>query len=778
MKPVLPRTITSAFRSAIAIMVVFGVAALIPVQAQAACANPVGDEGAVIYNDAFSVLQYCDDTDWIGIPDSPVADVNTYGLVGRWRFDESGATTTASDWASGNNGTLTNFATPASSWQPTGGKIGGSLVFGGNAVDEKVLLGDPAALQIPTAITMAAWVKPHATQPANNGRIISKHNGAVGDHYGLHIGDGLTVDCRINNTVDESATDAVVADIWQHVACTYDGAFKRVYVNGVEIGAYARTGAITTTNTVSIGGHINATDRNFRGELDDVRIYNRALTAQEIYRMAAVETGNTYSANGYFVETEAAPGNMGGLTGANALCLSRLQTGSWYGKDAALANGQLTASNVKAWLCASTGCNNLDPFSTYNYASTVNSSNVGVSMNIGAGGFIENDGVPFESPSAFGAGGGYREYFTGRGTNNQPGADNCSDWTSNATNVNTGASDVSFYAEKLFKFTRGCASVNLICLVGAKPGCVEPAGAPGDIIYDDDHNVMVYCNGNGWVPFSAQVSAPDSAGLTAHYKFEHTAGTSLTDHAGSHTGTLNNFTLPAAWTAGHIGANALDFDGTDDYVDLASPGDFSFDAAGTYTWAVWINPDDFEEWNTVFGAYINPNTSPTLAISAHTTAETGWGPVTAGISAGIDGGGSERLNFHTTDNVLTTGTWSHVAVTYNGSLTAANRIKIYVNGVDVTSSDVQVTGVMPNVTFTNARLSHNGWTDEFFDGRMDDFRFYTRVLSESEIQALAAYGPAPGTCANPTGNAGMMIYNNTANVVQFCNGKDWIAAGR
>ena len=777
MKPVLPRKITSYLRSAVVIMAFAAVSAGFAVPAHAVCANPAGNEGAIIYNDVFSALQYCDDTNWIGIPESSAEDINTYGLVGRWRFDESGTTTTASDWASGNNGTLTNFATPATSWQPTGGKIGGSLIFGGNAVDEKVLLGDPAALQIATAITMAAWVKPHATQPLNNGRIISKHNGGVGDNYGLHIGDGLTVDCRVNNTVDESGGNAVVADVWQHVACTYDGAFKRVYVNGVEIGAYALTGAITTANPVSIGGHINATTRNFRGELDDVRIYNRALTAQEIYRMAAVETGDTYSTNGYFVETSATGGNMGGLAGANALCLSRLQAGSWHGKDDALANGQLTAANVKAWLCTTTTCNNLDPFSTYQYASTINPTNVGAMMNIGAGGYIEDDGLAYENATAFGTGGGFREYFSGRTTSNLPAASTCTDWTSDAGSTFVAVSDTSFYPEKLQKYSLSCAWNHLICLVGAKPGCVDPAGVPGDIIYDGDHNMTVYCNGNGWVPFSARMVTPSDLGLIAHYKFEHTAGTVLTDHAAAHTGTLTNFTLPAAWTAGHIGANSLNFDGIDDYVELASPGDFSFDPAGVYTWTVWLNPDDFEEWNTVFGMYINPNTAPTFTISAHTTTEGGWGPVTAGISAGIDGPGT-NLNFHTTDNVLTVGTWAHVAVTYNGALAAASRIKIYVNGADVTSTDVNVVGSTVNTAFTNVRLAHNGWTDEFYDGRMDDFRFYKRALSASEIQALAAYGPASGSCANPTATAGMIIYNNTANVVQFCNGKDWVAAGR
>ena len=72
---------------------------------------------------------------------------------------------------------------------------------------------------------------------------------------------------------------------WVHVAAVYDGATMKLYKDGVEVGSVAKTGSITTNSGVSawIGGNPpGATDRAWDGQIDDVRVYSRALTAAEI----------------------------------------------------------------------------------------------------------------------------------------------------------------------------------------------------------------------------------------------------------------------------------------------------------------------------------------------------------------------------------------------------------------------------------------------------------------------------------------------------------------
>src|SRR2546430_11815150 len=69
---------------------------------------------------------------------------------------------------------------------------------------------------------------------------------------------------------------------WTHLAATFDGATVRLYVNGAEAVSQAQTAALTpTAGTLQIGAD-SYTGENFAGRIDEVRIYNRALTAAEI----------------------------------------------------------------------------------------------------------------------------------------------------------------------------------------------------------------------------------------------------------------------------------------------------------------------------------------------------------------------------------------------------------------------------------------------------------------------------------------------------------------
>ena len=69
---------------------------------------------------------------------------------------------------------------------------------------------------------------------------------------------------------------------WAHLAATYDGATMRFYVNGVQVASRAQTGAIaTSTNPLQIGGD-SIFGQYFAGRIDEVRIYNRALSASEV----------------------------------------------------------------------------------------------------------------------------------------------------------------------------------------------------------------------------------------------------------------------------------------------------------------------------------------------------------------------------------------------------------------------------------------------------------------------------------------------------------------
>jgi hypothetical protein len=85
-----------------------------------------------------------------------------------------------------------------------------------------------------------------------------------------------------STTVETVGTTALTANTWTHLATTYDGATLRLYVNGVQVSSLAKTGnLLTSTNPLEIGSD-SIYGQYFAGTIDEVRVYNRALSAGEI----------------------------------------------------------------------------------------------------------------------------------------------------------------------------------------------------------------------------------------------------------------------------------------------------------------------------------------------------------------------------------------------------------------------------------------------------------------------------------------------------------------
>ncbi len=75
---------------------------------------------------------------------------------------------------------------------------------------------------------------------------------------------------------------ALTANVWVHLAATYDGATLRLYVNGTQVASKAQTGSLlTSTNPLQIGGD-SLYGQFFQGQIDEVRVYKVALTATQI----------------------------------------------------------------------------------------------------------------------------------------------------------------------------------------------------------------------------------------------------------------------------------------------------------------------------------------------------------------------------------------------------------------------------------------------------------------------------------------------------------------
>ncbi|HXQ03118.1 MAG TPA: LamG domain-containing protein, partial [Candidatus Udaeobacter sp.] len=208
------------------------------------------------------------------------------GLVAAYGFNEgSGATVTD---ASG-HGITGNII--GATWT-TGGRHGNALSFNGSS--SYVDLGNPALLQITGSMTWNAWVKAAANLP-NDGQIVAKSNDASGWQFktspdtGPHT-FGVAVSGGTNAFAQRYSTTVRSLNVWYHVAGVYNAAAQTldIYVNGVlDNGVLRGTIPASQVNApvnVYIGKRTSLYGGGycFNGIIDDVRIYNRALTQSEI----------------------------------------------------------------------------------------------------------------------------------------------------------------------------------------------------------------------------------------------------------------------------------------------------------------------------------------------------------------------------------------------------------------------------------------------------------------------------------------------------------------
>src|SRR5438874_4554532 len=220
------------------------------------------------------------------------------GLVAAYAFNEGSGTTVADASGNGNTGTI-NGAT----WT-TAGRYGSALVFDGTSTS--VTVANAGSLRLTTGMTLEAWVYP--TGALTGWRAVIDKN--VDGYYLMAssdqgnrpaMGGAWPPGARIMY-----GPTGLGLNTWTHLAGTFDGATMRLYVNGVEVVSRAQTAPLTATaGTLQIGAD-SYTGENFAGRIDEVRIYNRALTAAEIRADMAVGVGSAPADT----QPPTAPGNL------------------------------------------------------------------------------------------------------------------------------------------------------------------------------------------------------------------------------------------------------------------------------------------------------------------------------------------------------------------------------------------------------------------------------------------------------------------------------------
>ena len=235
------------------------------------------------YNRALSSIEAKKLFDWgSGDYTTPsLSDGSDSGAVSRWRFDSS-----ANDYWSGNHGTLNGDASVGNSDAVRGGSL--SLDGSGDYVE----VSDTASLN-PAEITISLWM--NVSTSDNNDPVIEKTTGVNNDGYAFYDTAASSnywywnvVDTSGNRYALQIEDEDINQGEWQHVILIYSVKESKVetYVNGVRVSYQDTAGNDIENNSEPLYiGTDTFEDDNSNGSIDDVRIYNRALSPSEVFEL-------------------------------------------------------------------------------------------------------------------------------------------------------------------------------------------------------------------------------------------------------------------------------------------------------------------------------------------------------------------------------------------------------------------------------------------------------------------------------------------------------------
>ena len=202
------------------------------------------------------------------------------GLVGHWTFDEGKGSMARDRSGRDNHGTVKGDA----KW--TEGKLGGALEFDGK--DDFVSIANESNFDITGSVTVAAWIRVESFTKSWQA-IVTKGDRAWRLHRASNrksVGFACS-DLSRDQVGDLLGTREVTDGKWHHVAGVLDGTRMSIFVDGVLDASTGASPNISVNDySVLIGANAQVGGRLFHGQIDDVRIYERALSVDELRALA------------------------------------------------------------------------------------------------------------------------------------------------------------------------------------------------------------------------------------------------------------------------------------------------------------------------------------------------------------------------------------------------------------------------------------------------------------------------------------------------------------
>jgi hypothetical protein len=541
-------------------------------------------------------------------------------------------------------------------------------------------------------------------------------------------------------TVD-SAAGAIVANTWHHITGTFTAGIAKLFINGTQVGATSINGALSISTAAAItrlyiGARVSTGVYGFKGYIDDVRIYNRALSASEVSALANNVGQPIPPSIGFTEPTDF----MTRLTFDNTIA------------DATGALVQTSSANI-----------------VYSSSAAVGTACLDFSANVGNGGATSY--VTYTTPLLSISSG-----FTITGWFNP--ANNID--TNTMISLTSGASSYGFELQTNTTATTNGAS--------CPPGCLN-AGISGVGYYFTSsikcivanawhHIALVFSNPNLCVAYvNGILVASGSCGSSYTWSFlpigaMHQNSYSykgLQDETRIYNRALTvaeiallagNVSIPTLPATTNLKA-LLAFDGN---TADSSVSNLTSTITGSVSYSASIVKTGSQ--SIYFNNTISPQTAPahfvltpnpvhptilpfTFCFWARTTDSAQNQTVVGlcdssfvggGIQCDIIGGASSYLTAYcalpsnwspvsTPAGSITTNTWFHIAISVSTSYTAT----LYLNGIH--QGSVTGTGTIPRAT--QFIIGGSGDKGRGFNGYIDDFRVYDKVLGAGDILAIS-----------------------------------------
>ena len=197
------------------------------------------------------------------------------GLVAAYGFEEPTGNAAVDASGHGLSGAI------AGAKRVAAGRFGSALSFDGAC--DWVTVGDANPLDLTVGMTVEAWVKPTTLSGWRTVLMKERLGGLAYALYANTNGNRPSVDVVAGRGETEArGPHRLPANAWTHLAATYDGVTLRLYVNGAQVASRALPGAlVTSAQALRIGGNA-VWGEWFKGAIDEVRIYDRALAPAEV----------------------------------------------------------------------------------------------------------------------------------------------------------------------------------------------------------------------------------------------------------------------------------------------------------------------------------------------------------------------------------------------------------------------------------------------------------------------------------------------------------------